>query len=258
MTKEYRGVIHIHSKHSFDGTLTLPQLAALSKEKRIDFLVLTDHGDSDYFNTEKMETLIEECKKVSNEEFIIIPGLEFMCEDMHILAIGIKEYFAEQKLEKLIDRIHQLGGLAILGHISYYAQIPYERLKNLDGVEVWNPRYDSRFSPSRKSLRALEKFKKQNDKILAFTGLDLHEKQSWCNITSTVRADELQSEQIIKSLREGKFYSSNGFIKFNPTNDPSRVKKIIFIVTNAAYQIGNKLKRQGTKILYRAGIKHPN
>ncbi len=84
------GLIHVHSEYSYDGTLSLEELVSLCKEGEDRFVILTEHAD-DFYDS-KMDMLVDECKKLSTKDFILIPGLEFNCEGMHILAIGIEKF----------------------------------------------------------------------------------------------------------------------------------------------------------------------
>jgi hypothetical protein len=257
MKKSFCGLMHVHSRYSFDGILSLGEIRELCRRDKIDFIVLSEHVDGEHFASEKMVEMLDECRRLSNEEFLFIPGLEYNCEGMHILAIGVEEYLVENKLEKLIGRIHESGGLAVLAHVVYYDSIPYERLVNLDGVEAWNARYDGRFSPSIKSLRILESFRKNAGDMKAFAGLDLHEKYSMGSISSTIQSDGLNKKDIIDSLREGKFYSSNGLIRLYPKNGPSITKKAMFIAIRIPYEILRKTRKLLSRILAKTGLKTP-
>ena len=161
---DIKGLIHIHSSYSYDGIFSLEELSELAKSKECSYIILTDHADD--FTEKKMKSLVNECNRLSDTDFVLIPGLEFTCGGMHILAIGITEIIFESDLIKLIDRIHDKGGLAVLAHVVIYKNIPYGKLKNIDGVEVWNTRYEGRFSPSLKSLGILKSFRKKQKSFM--------------------------------------------------------------------------------------------
>ncbi|MFC1723890.1 PHP-associated domain-containing protein, partial [Nanoarchaeota archaeon] len=60
----------------------------------------------------------------------------------HILAYGVKEQFKpRQNFLEIIDKIHDLGGLAVCAHplIPYYG-VGRTRIKSFDGVEMINGR----------------------------------------------------------------------------------------------------------------------
>jgi len=176
---------------------------------------------------------------------------------MHILAIGIKEFILESDLIKLIDEIHKKGGIAVLAHAVIYKKIPYEKLKNIDGVEVWNTRYEGRFSPSLKSLGVLKSFRKKNKEVLAYCGLDGHKKNEFGKIFTVIDTNELSQENILKALNVGRFYSSNNIINFNSRNDLSILKLAFFYVIRVPYNIGKVLRKIISITLNKIGIKPP-
>src|SRR5438046_4932269 len=73
--------------------------------------------------------------------FHVIPGAEVSSMAGHILAIGIEENVAKGlSLEETVDRIHDLGGIAVASHpfsSRVKPSLGEESLKT-DGVEVFN------------------------------------------------------------------------------------------------------------------------
>jgi len=74
-------------------------------------------------------------------EFSVIPGAEVTSKAGHILAIGIQENVPKGlPLGETIDRIHDLGGIAIASHPFSSRVSPSlgEGCLKTDGVEVFN------------------------------------------------------------------------------------------------------------------------
>jgi hypothetical protein len=163
-----------------------------------------------------------ECRNETHEEFLVIPGLEFNINDeIHILGIGIEKYIAEPDPEKLIQKIHENNGLAILAHTAEYKKIiPYTKLKDLDFIEIWNPRYGERLSPSIKSIKILYEFRKMKKTYIASGGLDLHKREDLVPLWQSVFSARLNQKEILNSLKKGEFTTTNGFIRFPPLKDP--------------------------------------
>ena len=248
-----RGVLHVHSKYSFDGKLPLEELAILCRSRGYKFIALTEHAED--YGKEKMASLVAECRRLSGLDVIILPGLEYNCEGMHVLALGAESLFVETDLRRLIAKIHEDGGLAVLGHVAWYDKILYEKLGGLDGIEVWNPRYDGRLSPSLKALSVLNKFRIGKKKILAFGGLDMHEKTDFGRLSISVRAAELNREEILGAIKEGEFRTSNGLIGFDPLKDPSTHKLLIIYSIRLPYGIAKALRKAVSSILITIGVK---
>jgi len=217
---QIRGLFHIHTTYSWDGKVTLDKLASLCRKERYKFIVITEHAES--INDKVMENFIQKCESLSTGDVIIIPGLEFICNEIHIIALGIRGHFSQHKdVEDLINAIHNNGGIAILAHVSYYKEIPYEKLKNIDGIEVWNVRYDGRYAPSIKALRVLRKFKSLNNRIVAYGGLDLHNEHEFGKLSIVMEINDnkqIDYDTILNLLKTGNFKVTNNLIVINFNN----------------------------------------
>ena len=229
-----KGLAHIHSSYSFDSKCSLKELATLCGKKGYRFMLLSEHAEG--YTQEKMQELVQECKDLSSEDLYIFPGLEYNCEGMHILALGVNSLIDESDLPGMIRRIHELGGISVLAHVIYYNSIPYERLSALDGVEVWNPRYEGNYSPSLRSLRILKKFRERNKRILACGGLDLHETGNMGRIWLCVEPSGNGREAIFSALKNGRFKITNGTMSFDALKSPSAAKFCIICAMRAIYK----------------------
>jgi|WetSurMetagenome_2_1015567.scaffolds.fasta_scaffold26283_5 histidinol phosphatase-like PHP family hydrolase len=262
MTRLIQGIIHLHSTYSHDGTMSLKEIAALAREKGCRFMAVTEHAES--MDADKVSKLVAECTALSDGELVVIPGLEYICEGMHILALGVGALLDDSDLKSLIGMIHSRGGLALLAHVVYYDSIPYGKLEDLDGIEIWNPRYGSRFSPSVKSLGILKKFRKRNRDILALCGLDMHKRSDYCRIRTRVNVDGPSSEDVIKALRAGRFQSAGEIVFFDSRKGPGTgarltiyalgafywsVKKAIYLFKAAGFRPPEKISRRARSII---------
>ena len=217
--KKFKGIIHIHTTFSYDGTLSLSDIVQLAKNRDIDFIILTEHAED--FDDNKMQLLINDCNAATNEDFLVIPGLEFNSNGIHILGIGLERYINGTDPEELIRQIHENNGLAILAHTEYYKKIPYEKLKDIDLIEIWNPRYGERLSPSIKSMKILNEFRTMRKTFIASGGLDLHKLRDLVPLYQVVSADRLTKKDVLLSLKRGEFFTTKGFIEFPPLGDPA-------------------------------------
>jgi hypothetical protein len=248
--KKFKGLIHIHTTYSFDGTLSLTDFVNLAKANRYDFIILTEHAED--FDDKKMQIVLDECKSATDEDFLVIPGLEFnMNNEIHILGIGIGKHINERDPEELIRKIHENNGLAILAHTAEYKKvIPFARIKDVDFIEIWNPRYGERLSPSIKSINILHEFRKMKKLYIASGGLDLHTLQDLVPLYQVVFSEQLTQKEIIKSLKRGDFITSNGFIKLPPLKEPSfTMTGLIYLfalvqfISNISKKIMRKIKK---------------
>jgi len=247
-TKTFRGLIHIHTTYSYDGTLSLPDFVHLVKSRHYDFIILTEHAED--YDDKKMQLLVNECSNVSDDAFIAIPGLEFNINGIHILGIGIENYFQETEPEELIRKIHENNGLAILAHTIDYTTIPYAKVKGVDLIEIWNPRYGERLAPSRASLKVLHEFRTIKKTYSATGGLDLHTIKDLVPLYQRVFSDRLTRSDILNSLKGGEFTTTNGFIELPPQKDLT-ITMTAFIYLSAFVQYIPTISKKIIRKIYR-------
>lgn len=251
-----RGLLHLHSKYSYDGKIFLRELAHLCRVYKYKFVIMTEHAES--LNDIKMKEFVRECKAHSDENLIIIPGLEFTCGGVHILGLGINECLSESNLANLITKIHNNGGIAVVAHVNYYKKIPYDELLNIDGLEIWNAKYDGWYAPSLKCLKILKKFKYFNDKVIAFCGLDLHSEYEFGKLSVIVNVDEIKINQrvILELLKEGDFQITNGLITIDLRNS-KWIENIFIVLLRSIYIILFTTKKCILKFFKVIGFKTP-
>jgi predicted metal-dependent phosphoesterase TrpH len=117
----------------------IEQMVKMSIERGLDAVAITDHN---------MCTSGMYAKRYAKENglpIVVLPGCECSVfihgQEVHVLAIDIKEPFEfdeRDSLEKVVDIIHSVDGLAILAHPFYYPHM-YQRAKGVvDGMEYYN------------------------------------------------------------------------------------------------------------------------
>lgn len=183
--------LHIHTKHS-DGEASVEQILLSAKKKGYKYIAITDH------NT------IEAHKRFKDE--ILLTGVEFDCwygyVFFHLLAYGvdinnpelqpflaktkkdtedvIPRLFAKRNVRKLIQAIHNAGGIAVLAHPACCWAISLEKfivgLMNIgiDGIEVYYPyprfRKFAKFHQEESVIKIAEKY----PNLIRTGGTDFH------------------------------------------------------------------------------------
>ena len=246
--KSFRGLIHIHTTYSYDGTLSLPDFADLVKNRGYDFIFLTEHAED--YDDKKMQVFVNACTDATHEDFLVIPGLEFnINNEIHILGIGIENFIDEHDPEELIRKIHENNGLAILAHTAEYKKkIPYTKLHEIDFIEIWNPRYGERIAPSIKSIKILHEFRKMKKIYCASGGLDMHKREDIKNLYQVVFSSRLNQKEIKDSLKQGEFITTNGIIELPALKDPSITMTVLIYVFAFVQFIPNISKKIMRKI----------
>jgi hypothetical protein len=210
------GIIHAHSKFSYDGEHALDELVALARRRGFEFIAMTEHTDT--LNGNQMSRFVQECRRLSDSQFLVIPGIEFVCSnDLHILGLGIALLTDSQDPTFVARFIHEQGGLAIIAHPSRNGyKIPAGLAAFIDGVEVWNARYDGWFVPNDLAISLRKNLQKDRSVIIAVGGQDLHEMKSRGFVKTIVACDKLSQTTILKALKEGSFWISNSYLKLDP------------------------------------------
>lgn len=191
--KEKRVNLHMHSTYS-DGEGDIKEILSQANEKGYKYISFSDHNTiQSYLTTD-----------ILNEE-IIIPAVEFdvWCGTvfMHLLAYGIDvnnqelqsfcakskretewdiiRIFAKRDIKKLIQAIHNAGGIAVLAHPACCFTFNLDRFVKklmtygLDGLEVYYPyprwRKYLRFSTAKHIAQIADKYN-----LIKTGGTDLH------------------------------------------------------------------------------------
>ncbi len=127
--------LHIHSQYSDDGQGSPKNIIKLLQKKGLHGMAITDHNTVEG----SLKAL-----KVAPKDFIVIPGVEISTKDGHIIALNVKEDIARNlSIEVTIDKIIDLGGLAIVPHLfRNMSGIKKEKLKKIHtkipALEVYN------------------------------------------------------------------------------------------------------------------------
>lgn len=209
------GLFHVHSNYSYDGKCSLSELVDFCKERGYSFIILTEHAED--FNDSKMQSYVQECENLSNGKVLVIPGLEFGFDeypDLHLLGVGINEYIDSQNITAVVERIHRQGGLAIIAHPSRNNHfVPVEIIDKIDGLEMWNAAYDSKYLPRYKSAKLYKKLRKKNNSLIALGGLDMHMINNFKDLTITVYGKYENSKDLITVFKKGQFNTKGKIIK---------------------------------------------
>ncbi|MBO3803839.1 MAG: CehA/McbA family metallohydrolase [Candidatus Brockarchaeota archaeon] len=212
----FRGNLHAHTTNS-DGVLSAKQMAFLYERSGYDFLAITDHGR------------LTDVRELSNSGFLAIPGEEISVgasevgTAFHLLAVGIeeevpaKEGDAGEDPQRVIGLAKDRGGEVILGH-PYWSALSARDMLSLEGylgIEVYNT--SCFFSIAKgHSLSHWDELLARGRRPLGFATDDAHwhfndhRPNDACGAWISVKAPELSLDAIMKSVREGLFYASNG------------------------------------------------
>lgn len=125
--RDFKGVIHCHSKYSHDSHGTKKEIIQAAKRTGMNFLIMTDHPSP---------KAIPRGIKGWHDGILFLVGAELSQGGWGMLALDIRQYIEqEQPTQPLIEEIKGQDGLAFVGHMEGVKSWHFE---GYDGLEIYN------------------------------------------------------------------------------------------------------------------------
>lgn len=133
VTHELQGVYHVHTVFS-DGHATVDEIAARAAGERLDFVVLTDHGNPNAASLRAAGL---------RKGVLVLAGSELNVNRGHLVALGFRrpEGNLPSKAEDAVAAVRALGGFVVIAH-------PYSKVRwswgdwgessDYSGIEIVN------------------------------------------------------------------------------------------------------------------------
>lgn len=136
-TARVRGTYHVHTTRS-DGTGTVEEVARAAGRARLDFVILTDHGDG--------TRVLDAPRMIDN--VLVIDAVEVSTRLGHLTALGLRTatpYRLAGWPDDVVEDLRRWGGLAIAAHpdsprhsLSWRAwHVPVAGLEWLSADSAW-------------------------------------------------------------------------------------------------------------------------
>ena len=249
MNESIAGIIHVHSSFSRDGACSIADLTRYAREAGFRFVALTDHAED--LSAAQALRLRAECEACSDESCVVIPGLEFVCsDDIHILGLGVSAHIPDSDPVRVAATIRAWGGLAIFAHpVRSNYQCPPALCGVLDGIEIWNARYDGRFVPAFPNFHLLQQARRSNAFLIGFGGPDFHRLDSPPEVITRLRVNgnvRVDSRTVLQHLRSGNFAVGVGHVRFNGRGGPRAHALFPLWALRKLYEISKGLRDLGS------------
>jgi len=230
-----RGVIHIHSRISYDGQETIARLAEFFRSRGYDFMCITEHSDG--LKQEDMQRIIEECAQATREDFIAVPGVEFSCRRrLHLLGIGVTEPVDSHDPVPVTQHIRSQGGVAILAHpCAYGAETPDELAGLLHGIEIWNQPKDGKLGPGAEPLRLWKRWRALNPALRAVGAIDFHRLDSPSSLGMEISVSERTPKAVIQALKNGPVRLKGPWVALSGETPPEGWPETKYFVLSRIY-----------------------
>lgn len=134
MRKTLRGIIHCHSRYSYDSMISIRRYLRFAKTKELDFVILTDHDSiagSQALRTAAARTLPR----------LEVPiAAEYLTDCGDVIAVFLKSEVNARTLHEFVDEARAQGALLLFPH-PFVAHSQVEKIAGLcDRIEVFNAR----------------------------------------------------------------------------------------------------------------------
>lgn len=199
----YRGNLHAHTTGS-DGEMSPGELARLYKDNGYDFLAFTDHG------------VVTELSRPP-EGLLLIPGVEHGIGESHLVALAPERAMLERAdlrgptLRNLAEQFTKSGAEVILAH-PYWSGLEVREIVGAGSVLALEA-YNFSCEVERGKGLALvhwDGMLARGRPIWGVAADDIHRVKDAFGGWVTVGAEDLTVPKLLRALREGRFYSSQG------------------------------------------------
>lgn len=211
----YRGNLHTHSTNS-DGAHLLPEVLNRYRDAGYDFVAVSDHFMADY------DYPISDTRAYRTDDFTTLISAELhqgrtsVGELWHILAVGLPVNFtrphSDETAPEIARRAAQAGAFIGIVHPSWYG-LTIEDARTIDcahAVEIYN--HGSQVEVARgEDWPFCDALLNEGWRLNGFASDDAHQlTHDWLGGWVNVLADTLDPDQLLDSLKAGRFYSSQG------------------------------------------------
>jgi predicted metal-dependent phosphoesterase TrpH len=145
-----RGVLHVHTRRSFDSVTRPERIVAEALCRGLDFVAVCDHDDL----AGAQEVRAAAARLGGARRVAVLVGAEYRSDDGDLICLGIERRIDAREPAALIAATHRQGGLVILPH-PYKQHRHVEQLAaSVDLIEVVNARCSPRQNAKAAALAA--------------------------------------------------------------------------------------------------------
>lgn len=199
-----KGAFHLHSTFSEDGEVTLVDIKRMFVRDGFAFVAICEHQHD--MDMPKWQALVDECRRLSDSSFLLIPGIEFNCYRNHILGIGIEAYRPSVAGDDVVPWIKHHNGFAVWAHPKKNDyRLPDHVIKELDGLEIWNSKFDGKYAPREEVVRYYHARRSERPQLRAVCSVDFHFRSQFRHLPMYCESDGLTADDILESLRRGQY-----------------------------------------------------
>jgi hypothetical protein len=239
----------MHSDYSHDGRDSLEAMRDMCLARGIHFVGLTDHAED--FVPELFGEYVQHCAAVSDELVRFIPGLEFrLARGVHLLALGLRQWIAPRTAEEFFESARAAAQLTVLAHpvLARYT-IPQVVLDHIDGIEVWNANYNTRYLPDPRAMRLYHSVARIRPGVVATAGLDQHDGSNDQEVRVIV--DDPSGAEPLLEIKTGRFSNSGRTMRFDSRASISPGRMRLLTAARWAFDAGERTQDRIAHAMHR-------
>jgi len=212
-----RGELHLHSEHS-DGRWTTGEMAALARERRLDFMFLTDHNTT---------TGVDILRSQVGDAVSVLPGIELTTYAGHALALGADRWVdwrtghRNRTANDMARSVRDAGSFLVIAHpdappddICTGCRWTHHDFDPglADAVEVWGGLWNGPEERNQGCIDLWREWLNTGRRMTATGATDAHRPEDWeGDVPMTyVEADDTSLMAVLEALRAGRSYVSSG------------------------------------------------
>lgn len=240
------GLFHLHSNYSFDGKLSLEELREECARRRQSFMIMSEHAED--FDADNLSRYLDHCKRLTDREFIVVPGLEFRMEgerEVHVLVVGEKALESAKTPQGVMEKeLSENGrGLVVLAHPSRNGHyLPKDLEHRIHGIEIWNAAYDSRYLPDYRAIRLFRSLRMLNRNLVGFGGLDLHDRSGFRELKLQMNHPSRTEAELLTHLKAGRFSIRGHYAGIDSVPDWGFAKMLLLNVARKLLTVADILR----------------
>lgn len=251
---KYRGVAHVHSTHSYDGKERLVALREFLYARGISFALMSEH--TDFLDDEAAAKFVAECRELSDEKFVFVPGFEVPYQEAHILMFGCEKFkssFAADT-ESLHDWASAASFVALAHPVRNHFRLDEPMKAVIQAVEIWNQQYEGKWLPRSRSAALLDELRGSRPELLAIGGLDFHRREHFGSPLMYIEVDSLRESTILEALCAGKYqFGTDNFVidatgSYTPTLGERLRSRVIILVIGSGKFVNKVLATLGLSL----------
>jgi hypothetical protein len=239
----------MHSDYSHDGRDSLEAMREMCLARGIQFVGLTDHAED--FVPELFGEYVQHCAAVSDGRVQFIPGLEFrIAQGVHLLALGLRQWITPRTAEEFFESTRTTAQLTLLAHpvLARY-KIPQTVLDNIDGIEVWNTGYNTRYLPDPRAMRLYHSVARIRPGTVATAGLDQHDGRNDREVR--VILNNPSAAEPLLEIKNGRFSNSGKTMRFDSRAAIPPARMRLLTAVRWAFDIGERTQDRVLHAMYR-------